>query len=213
VNEQLDHILWAVSDLEEGSAHFETMSGVRPVYGGVHASGQTHNALVRLAERAYLEILAPFGSPAAQEDEFCRLARAATEPRVVTYCMRSTRPLAEVAAVAAARGWERSVVLENGRVTPQGARLRWRWLGPSVPRFARAFPFFIDWLDSPHPAETLRAATPVAGVRLRGFAVGHPQATALAEILEELGSPVATFGAQSLQFRVELDTPRGVLVL
>jgi Glyoxalase-like domain len=213
VNEQLDHILWAVSDLEEGSARFAALSGVRPVYGGVHASGQTHNALVRLGERCYLEVLAPVGKPAAQEDAFCRLARSAIEPRVVTYCMRSARPLAEVATAAAARGWERSVVLENGRVTPQGTQLRWRWLGPSVPRFGLGFPFFIDWLDSPHPAETLLAAVPAAEVRLRRFAVGHPEAAALAELLQELGSPVATFEAESLQFRVELDTPRGPLVL
>ena len=73
----------------------------------------------------------------------------------MTYCLRSARPLSELASTAAGLGWKNAVVASNGRTTPEGVRLHWQWLAPAVDRFGLAFPFFIDWLDSPHPAESL----------------------------------------------------------
>ena len=155
MNSYLDHIIWACSDLEYGSRRFEALTGVQPRFGGVHASGLTHNALVGLGNRCYLEILAPVGPAGPGDDAWCRLARAAREPRIMTYCLRSARPLSELASTFVALGWKNSVVASNGRTTPEGVRLRWQWLAPTVERFGLAFPFFIDWLDSPHPGSLL----------------------------------------------------------
>lgn len=55
----LDHILYAVPDLQKGIGHFEKLTGVRPVYGGKHPHLGTHNALVSLGEKVYLELIAP----------------------------------------------------------------------------------------------------------------------------------------------------------
>jgi hypothetical protein len=76
MNPYLDHIILACADLEHGSRQFEALTGVRPRYGGVHASGVTHNALAGLGNRCYLEILAPVGPAAPGDDHWCRLARA-----------------------------------------------------------------------------------------------------------------------------------------
>src|SRR5579863_583920 len=174
MNPYLDHVIWACADLERGSRRFEALTGVRPRYGGVHASGLTHNALIGLGPRCYLEILAPVKPAGADDDDWCRLARAAHEPRLLTYCLRSARPLSELASTFGALGWKNAVVASNGRTTPEGVRLRWQWLAPAAERFGLAFPFFIDWLDSPHPAESLDAAQAQPGILLQGFAVGHP---------------------------------------
>jgi Glyoxalase-like domain len=186
---------------------------VRPQYGGVHASGLTHNALVGLGGRCYFEILAPVGPPSPNDDAWCRLARSVGEPRVLTYCLRSSRRLSDIAAIAAGNGWPNSVVASNGRTTPAGVRLSWQWLGPKVDRFGLAFPFFIDWLDSPHPADSLGTARPEAGIRLRHFAVGHPEAADLQRTLTELGAPVESYAAEDVRFQVRLDTPLGAISL
>jgi len=211
MNEFLDHIMWACDDLERGSQRFEALTGVAPQYGGAHASGLTHNALVRIGPQCYLEILAPMGPPSAADDVWCRLARAAERtPRVVTYCLRSSRPLSELAQIAAGMGAPQAKVLNNGRVTPEGIGLKWQWAAPAFERFGLAFPFFIDWLDSPHPATTVQTR---GDIQLKHFAVGHPQADELQRSLARLGAPIETYTAAGCEFTVQLDTPRGTVSL
>jgi hypothetical protein len=211
--EHLDHLLWACADLAAGTRRFEELSGVAPKFGGVHASGVTHNALVALGPRCYLEILAPTGPASPADDSFSRLARGMPKPGIITYCMRSSVGLDELAARARRAGAQEATVESNGRTTPEGVALSWRWLAPKLERFGLAFPFFIDWLDSPHPATTLAPHAAGSGVRLRRFVVGHPQAAELGRVLLELGSPIETEPAPSLRFTVELDTPRGRILL
>ncbi len=208
----LDHVIWACPDLESGARRFEELTGVRPRYGGAHASGLTHNALVGVGGRCYLEVLAPVGPASPKDDEWTRLARTAKEPRILTYCMRSARPLSELASIATASGWKNAVVARNGRITPEGVSLRWQWLAPQVERFGLAFPFFIDWLDSPHPGESLESQ-PDSAILLEQFAVGHPDAAGLARTLGEIGVAVDTYTAADVQFRLQLKTPRGTVSL
>jgi hypothetical protein len=210
VNAFLDHIIWACDDLERGTRRFEALTGVRARYGGVHASGSTHNALVGLGPQCYLEILAPTGPQTPAEDAWCRLARNAHEPRIMTYCMRSPRPLSQLAQIAEAAGARNALVADNGRVTPEGVRLNWQWVAPVFDEFGPAFPFFIDWLDSTHPATSARGQ---GEVRLAEFAVGHPRADALLRTLTEVATPIDTYTAATIEFRVRLDTPRGTIAL
>ena len=205
----LDHIVWVCDDLERGSRRIETLTGATPRFGGVHASGRTHNALLALGERCYLEILAPVEAERADDDEWTRCARAAADGRVLTYCLRSPRPLAELAVIAARHGWGNAQLQSNGRRRPDGVQLRWRWLAPQVAQFGPAFPFFIDWLDSPHPAELPSAGDREPGATLFQFSVGHPHAPELARALAEFGCTIDTHEAPVAGFRVQLGTPRG----
>jgi glyoxalase-like protein len=213
MDSSLDHIIWVCDDLARASQRFEALSGVRPTYGGTHAGGLTHNALVAIGERCYLEILAPAGPSTAKDDDWCRLARAAHEPRILTYCLHSSRPLSELAAIAATLGWDGTGVARNGRVTPEGVRLSWQWLAPTVERFGLAFPFFIDWLNSPHPAKSLEATGPAGEVRLLSFAVGHPDAVELRQTLAKFGFLIEVYGADRIEFRVRLQTANGEITL
>lgn len=207
--EHLDHIIWACDDLAAGSRQFASLTGVTPRFGGVHASGLTHNALVKIAARCYLEILAPTGPASADDDEWCRIARSTHEPRIMTYCQRSARRLSDLAAVARSHGWGDAVVAENGRRTPEGVELRWEWVAPKVDGLGLAFPFFIDWLDSPHPAQMLEDT----GLFLREWVVEHPEAPRLNAVLAELGSPLGARTAEQAAFRLVLETPRGTVTL
>jgi hypothetical protein len=209
----LDHIIWACAELDAGSRRFEALTGVRPRFGGMHASGLTHNALVKIGPRCYLEILAPTGPASADDDEWCRIARAAREPQIMTYCLRSARPLSDLAAIARARGWKNAVVASNGRRTPDGVDLRWQWVAPKIHGLGLAFPFFIDWLDSPHPAEMLAHEQAAAGVALRELVVLHPEASRLSACLADLGAAIETQSADRPAFRVVLETPRGSVSL
>jgi hypothetical protein len=213
MSSEIDHIIWACADLEVGSRQFETLTGVRPRFGGVHAGGATHNALVALGSHCYLEILAPVGPPTAADDAWVQIMRTAKEPRVLTYCLRSGSSLQHLAEIAAGLGWQNATVASNGRKTPAGVDLRWRWLAPISPSFGLAFPFFIDWLDSVHPARSLSAEFPTDTIELQRFAVGHPNAQGLEHVLGLFGATIPSYAADKSGFQVHLATPRGIVSL
>jgi hypothetical protein len=213
MSDALDHIVWICDTLDRGTRRFQELTGVAPLAGGVHASGLTHNSLVALGGRRYFEILAPMKDAGPDDDAWTRLARAAREPRVLTYCLRSPRPLAQLASMAIAHGWKNAIVESNGRSRPDGIRLSWQWFAPVVEPFGAAFPFFIDWGDSPHPSEATPSKEKGSGVTLSHFAVGHPRAAELAKALAECGVRVDTYESPSTSFRVHLDTPRGSVSL
>jgi Glyoxalase-like domain len=213
VTGDLDHIVFVWADLAQGCRWFEERTGIAPGFGGVHASGQTQNALVRVGERCYLEILAPVGPESLDDDEWTRHARNAPHGRVLTYCMRSAKPLAELGRIAERRGWGNAHVQSNGRTRPDGVQLRWRWLAPDAVPFHFAFPFFIDWLDSPHPADSFDRRDDARDISLSQLSVGHPRAEELALALADFGCHVDTHPAMTCSMRVELHTPRGNVLL
>jgi hypothetical protein len=58
----IDHVPFAVRDLDAGIARFEAV-GLAPTTGGEHPEAGTEMALVSLPDGSYLEILAPTASP------------------------------------------------------------------------------------------------------------------------------------------------------
>ena len=54
----LDHLVVAAATLEQGEDYVETRLGARPLRGGRHVAMGTHNSLLKLGEKTYLEVIA-----------------------------------------------------------------------------------------------------------------------------------------------------------
>src|SRR5437868_12288896 len=54
----LDHLVVAAETLEQGEDHLESLLGARPRRAGKHVAMGTHNSVLRLGERVYLELIA-----------------------------------------------------------------------------------------------------------------------------------------------------------
>ena len=192
---RLDHLVYAVPDLEAGVAALEQRLGVRASAGGQHPGRGTRNALIALGPDSYLEILAPDPTqprPAAgrwfgvDEQAPARLAGWAAKGS----------GLEKVVASAAARGVPLGAVAAGSRQRPDGVTLKWTLTDPGVAPGVALLPFFIDWADSPHPA-----ATAARGPVLISLRAEHPRPDLARE-------PLAAIG---LDLRVE-QGPRPALV-
>jgi hypothetical protein len=102
----LDHLVVAAATLADGIDYIAEIAGVTPQPGGKHAAMGTHNALVRLSERTYLEIIAidPEGTRPPRPrwfglDGIALQAELTERPRLIHWVARTT----DIARRAAAR--------------------------------------------------------------------------------------------------------------
>ena len=178
----VDHLLYAGPDLPGLIAAVAASCGVEASPGGRHTKQGTHNALVGLGPSCYLELMAP-DPDGVPDGDYRRSIAHLKAPQVFTWCARTANS-AGLAARAAEIGLEVKVS-EGGRRTPSGGELRWRLIVLVGHGFGGHLPFFIDWLDSPHPAAGLAPQG-----RLLALTLQHPDAVGLANLLRALAWPL-----------------------
>jgi hypothetical protein len=178
---RVDHLVYAVPDLDTGVADLEQRLGVRAAPGGQHPGRGTRNALIALGPDSYLEILAP--DPAQPTPAGGRWfgVDAARPARLAGWAAKGS-DLARVAGKAAERGVRLGAVAAGARQRPDGITLRWEFTDPATPAVFGLAPFFIDWGTSPHPA-----ATAPRGPVLVSLRAEHPRPDLVVEPLAALG--------------------------
>lgn len=206
VEPSLDHLVYAVPDLDAAMRRFATTTGVTPAEGGRHLGRGTRNVLVGFGETSYLEIIGPDRDHPADPGAAMPFGLATpTRPRLVTWAVHPAD--IEVAAAASARaGADLGEIWPLSRRTPGGAVLEWRLASRHPAPLKGVTPFLIDWGATPHPAPALPR------LALRGIRATHPDPAAVAAVLDALeirltveqGPPALT---------ALLDTPQGPVVL
>jgi hypothetical protein len=176
----VDHLVYACPDLDAAVTEIERAVGVRAAAGGHHLGLGTHNALLALGERTYLEIIAP--DP----------AQRATAPRPFGLDSLSAPALRGWAAAPAdldaavrearAAGYDYGDVVGRRRRTPDGGELSWRMTSSSTSPEPEVLPFLIDWRRGAHPAPGAPA-----GLTLREFRLFAPDPEFMTARLRALG--------------------------
>lgn len=197
----IDHLVYAVPDLESGIDALEGLVGVRPAPGGSHPGWGTRNALLSLGNRIYLEIIAP-----DPEQVVNRRPLGVDEldlPRLTTWAMAADN-LEDRVRAAREAGFELGEIRDMERTRLDGTRLSWRLTDPFADRRGGLLPFLIDWGTSPHPAESAPA-----GCTLLDFAIESTEPEKIRDF-PGLGCKVA-LGSCALV--ANLATPRGLVCL
>lgn len=198
----VDHIVYAVPDLDQGVAGIERRLGVRATPGGRHESTGSHNALLGLGGASYLEIIAPDPTnPNPPRPRAFNLDENG-EPRLAGWATRSTA-IDETVAHARAAGYDPGPIQDLSRRRPDGVLLEWR-LTRSDTGAEFVIPFVIDWGGTQHPS-----ATSPQGAVLRRLVIEHPDPDRIARALTALGVEVDVRSAPRPALVATIETPAG----
>lgn len=167
---KLDHLVVAAASLDEGVNYVEAVLGVELSPGGTHPHMGTHNMLLSLGPREYLEVIAidpNAGQPAIRR--WFNLDNFKGPPRMTNWVCQTDD--LDQAIDHAPPGTGQPLELTR-------ADMNWAMAVPEFGRlpFDDAMPALIEWgPGSPHPANRL----PDLGLRLARLDVFHPDAEGL----------------------------------
>ncbi|MEO1536525.1 MAG: VOC family protein [Pseudomonadota bacterium] len=202
----LDHLVVTARSLEEGAAYVEAVLGVRLSQGGKHPHMGTHNMLLSLGPKEYLEVIAiDLDAPRPAQPRWFGLDSFSVAPRM-THWVCSTDDLDEATA-AAPPGTGQILELSRGD-------MNWAMTVPEDGRlpFDAAMPGLIEWDKiSPHPAERL----PDHDLRLSRLDVFHPDCDALCDAfpaLRTLDRVIVRKGPEK-RLIASIATPEGTRIL
>jgi Glyoxalase-like domain len=136
----IDHVVVVVRDLEVASADAEH-AGFTVTPGGEHAGGATHNALIPFVDGSYIEVIA-FREPDERQPHkwWPRLSKG---EGLVDFALLSSDLAAEATEISA-RGLAIPPPADNGRLRPDGERLKWRAVQTQETVGESGLPFIIE---------------------------------------------------------------------
>ncbi len=208
---EFDHLIVGAHTLEQGAAFVEDLLGVAPQAGGRHLVMGTHNRVLRLGVRAYLEIIAidPAGEAPSRprwfglDDEKLR-ARLREGPRLLTWAARTTNI---------------DAALEHAQKTPgvihpmSRGDYTWRITIPDDGALIGGglMPALIQWDCAAHPADKLEDR----GCEFLKISGHHPAAAEIAATLAALGlaQTVTLAPAGEARMSATIRGPRGIRVI
>jgi Glyoxalase-like domain len=202
---RVDHLVWYCADLAEGERYFAEIMDRASSYGGVHPGEGTANRLLSLSDAAYLEILGR--DPAQAESCLAPEIRGLVGCGLYHWAIGGV-DLSELRQRARAAGLAGSELVTGGRSLPDGRWLGWTCFGLHDHGFGALVPFFIDWMDSEHPARTAPR-----GGNLVAVEVFSPQAETLHDLYGILGLDVTVTKAAAPGVSVTLESRKGRHVL
>ncbi|MEK6286870.1 MAG: VOC family protein [Acidobacteriota bacterium] len=178
---KIDHLVFATPDLAAGINQVERLLGVSAVPGGQHPGWGTRNALIRLGDNTYLEIIGP-DPDQPKPDRPRRFGIDELQaPRLVTWAAKGT-DLEAIVENAKSHGLDLGQVQPGSRRRPDGVLLSWRLTVSPVLNEGGIVPFFIDWGKTPHPAAALPKGCVLVALRAE-----HPDANRVQAELSSLG--------------------------
>ncbi len=202
---RFDHFAILARSLDEGCEWVSKHLGVDPVPGGEHPLMGTHNRLLSLGPKAYLEVIAinP-AAPSPGRPRWFDLDNFDGPPCVGNWVAASDDLGGDLALMPAGTGLP--MALSRGD-------LRWTMAVPDDGRlpFDGASPALIEWTCDAHPAQRL----PDMGLRLKSLEISHPEADALDRHLGALlNDPAITLHpGPAKALRATIETPSGLRVL
>lgn len=203
----VDHLIFAYHDLDEGIQEIEELLGVRPARGGKHPDWGSHNAILSLGPRTYLEVIGPDPESTVPMSE---RPAVFTKPgkHLINGWVAHCSDLERARMIAAEAGIHLGASIHGRRARPDGRELQWSISDPHTCAFDSLVPLLIDWGNSPHPAESAPG-----GCRLAELHLEHPDGDRLGELLDNVQIPIKVVVGDTPSIHATIDGPNGSIRL
>lgn len=209
IQTSLDHLVIAAPTLHAGVEWIERLFGVRMNPGGKHPRMGTHNALLKIGARQYLEVIAidPDQSAPNRERWFgLDHIDSSTEPAFITWVARTSSIRSAVHVLP----WNASSIETMNRGT-----LEWSITIPKHEDWKAQshLPLLIQWGDDRHPTDHLTDAS----VRLIALRIEDPNPEQIRSRFRQMtfedsrGQVEVHTGPR--QLKAAFETPRGRVLL
>jgi len=227
---QIDHLVVAAHNLQQGVEWCEATLGITPAAGGEHEKYGTHNRLFKIATPAfpvaYFEIIAinpdaviekkPPSTRWFDLDNKQLQAELAKSPRLIHF-VANTGSIQDARHAWKDQGIDRGPIIHASRKTPKGL-LQWQiTVRPDGDRlFNGTLPTLIQW-GKPEAADPMqlhpRNHLPRSGVSLKSLSVSHPSASKIKAAYDAimLANIDVTEGPANIV--ATLQTPKGLVTL
>ena len=206
----IDHLVVTAPTLASGIQYVEQTLGCKMQPGGQHPRMGTHNALLKIGDACYLEVISidPDAVPPGRRRWFeLDMLLPETRPRLATWVIRTN----DIHKVTNATDLALGIVEDMSRGT-----LEWQITIPSDGRLPLQgiAPAVIQWKGEVHPASKL-AESSVSLLQLVGH---HPDARYITALLNAANfegpfSVVEPSDGVSIGLTANFQTPKGLIVL
>jgi hypothetical protein len=204
----VDHLVYAVLNLNDGIGALAQQLGVRPEFGGKHTGRGTHNALLSLGRGMYLEVIAPDPDQPPPADARPFGLDNLHEPGLVAWAI-AVKDIDARAQQAHEAGYDPGAVLAMSRRLPDGGELRWRLTWRLAGTREGLAPFLIEWDSTAnHPSSTAPG-----GCSLVDLTAEHPRPDEAARQLDALGVDLPLAEAPRAALIATIEGPNGTVVL
>lgn len=197
----IDHLIYADPDLDAAVATVHGRFGVEAGGGGRHPGRGTHNKLLALGPRTYLELVAPDPSQPDPATPRPYGVEGITRGGLVGWAI-AVEDIEAARAYARSHGFDPGPVADGQREGAAGSLIRWR--ATANAEAAGVIPFLISWGHTRHPA----ADAPV-GLSLSALSVEHPRPTEIRTALSAMGADVEVRRAPRPALVARIGGPHG----
>jgi len=204
----IDHIVYAVPDLERAMSQLEDQLGIRPVFGGFHKTQGTKNALLNLGAGCYLEILAIDEENTEINGPRWMGIDLITEPRVTRWAIKS-ETIKQDSETLKSYDSKMGEIYQGSRKTTAGETLAWKMILPLPSPKIELMPFMVDWSGSAfHPTEKLED---ICSIKEISFVGNSPNTSN--EVFNKLNISTFISKAEKDMISVTIKGPSGIVVL
>lgn len=202
-----DHFLLGCSSLETGINFIKDLTGVEAMKGGKHPNVGTHNALISLGGKSYLEIIAPDPEASSLVPAYLFLKELHT-PSLFLWAA-GTDDMDGLLKRIEKAGYPNSGINPGSRQRPDGSVLKWRALSIETPVTDGVVPFFIEWdKSSRHPS-----ADSPKGCTIALFEIEYPEPEKLKAVFNKLSIEVPVKTGTKSKLHLNLKSPKGIVSL
>lgn len=202
---EIDHVLIAVSDLDDAAERLRDQHGLESIPGGRHPGWGTGNRIVPLG-REYLELIGVVDPEEASRSAFGTwlMKHVQWGDRLLRCCLRPS----DIDETAGRLGEQPE---PGSRVTPAGQTVAWRLVGLEA-AISNNLPFFIEWdAGSAHPGQS-SVQHPSGALGIAWVEIGGDPVRLLGWIGEEVTALRLVGGAPGIR-AVGVITPDGDQVI